>query len=131
AMIFDDIQSREDADSETISTGLETWLYGTAMKAKSPEGCMFLFIENMYPTKWSLLRRIKKNPKWIKFIAGGIIQNKKGDIESLWEGLQPLDQLLSEFEYDWAAGHSEIFYAEVLNDEKALGKKRRVFNKLP
>jgi len=99
-MVFDDIQSRADADSETVSNQIETDMYGTAMKAKSPHGCMFLFVGNMYPTKWSLLRRIKQNPTWIKFIAGGILQNSDGSICSLWEDLQPLTQLLKEFEND-------------------------------
>jgi hypothetical protein len=94
-MLFDDIQSRDDADSETVSRQIETDMYGTAMKAKSPHGCMFIFVGNMYPTKWSLLRRLKTNPEWIKFIAGGIIQKADGTIESLWEELQPLKQLLS------------------------------------
>lgn len=126
-MIFDDVQSREDAESETVSTALETWLFGTAMKAKSPEGCMFLFIANMYPTKWSLLRRLKKNPKWIKFIAGGILENG----ESLWEELQPIEQLINEFENDLASGHPEIFYAEVLNDENAASNNLIDLGKLP
>lgn len=118
-MVFDDIQSRADADSETVSNQIETDMYGTAMKAKSPHGCMFLFVGNMYPTKWSLLRRIKQNPTWIKFIAGGILQNSDGSICSLWEDLQPLTQLLKEFENDQRSGRPEVFYAEVLNDENA------------
>jgi hypothetical protein len=126
-MIFDDVQSREAADSETVSTALEQWLYGTAMKAKSPEGCMFLFIANMYPTKWSILRRLKKNSKWIKFIAGGILN----DGTSLWEELQPIEQLLSEFENDLNAGHPEIFYAEVLNDENASANNLIDLSRLP
>ena len=69
------------------------------MKAKSPEGCMFLFVANMYPTKTSILRKLKSNPTWVKFIAGGIL----ADGTSLWEDLQPIQQLLSEFEtiYLW------------------------------
>jgi hypothetical protein len=126
-MIFDDIQSRMDADSEVISMQIETDLQGTAMKAKSPHGCMFLFIGNMYPTKWSLLRRIKSNPTWLKFIAGGI--NYKG--ESLWEELQPLTQLLKEFENDLASGRPEVFYAEVLNDETASINNFVDINKIP
>lgn len=126
-MIFEDIQSREDADSEKISNDLETWMLGTAMKAKSPDGCMFLFIANMYPTKWSLLRKLKANPKWIKFIAGGIL----ADGTSLWEELQPIEQLLSEFENDLAAGKGEIFYSEVLNDENAAANSLLDFSKLP
>jgi hypothetical protein len=114
-MIFDDIQTREDADSETVSSGLETWMIGTAMKAKNPEGCIFIFIANMYPTKWSLLRKLKKNPTWVKFIAGGIL----ADGTSLWEELQPISQLMREYENDLSMGKPEIFYAEVLNDENA------------
>lgn len=112
-MLMDDVQSRECADSETQSNGLERWIIGTLMKAKSPKGCMFLFVGNMYPTKHSILRRLKRNPTWTKFIAGGILQ----DGTSLWEELQPIAQLLAEFENDKAMGHPEIFYSEVLNDE--------------
>jgi hypothetical protein len=114
-MIFDDIQTREDADSDTVSAKLETWMIGTAMKAKSPMGCLFIFIANMYPTKHSLLRKLKSNPTWIKFIAGGIL----ADGTSLWEELQPVEQLLKEYENDLSMGHPEVFHAEVLNDENA------------
>lgn len=114
-MVFDDIQTREDADSEAVSTKIETWMVGTAMKAKSPEGCLFIFIANMYPTKYSLLRKLKHNPTWIKFIAGGIL----ADGTSLWEDLQPISQLLQEYRNDEAMGRGEIFLAEVLNDENA------------
>ncbi len=126
-MIFDDIQTRADADSETVSTNLETWMFGTAMKAKSPEGCLFVFIANMYPTKWSLLRRLKHNPTWMKFIAGGIL----ADGTSLWEDLQPIAQLLREFENDLSAGRPEIFYAEVLNDENASVNTNIDISKIP
>lgn len=126
-MIFDDIQSRVMADSQTISEALEREMVGTAMKAKSPHGCLFIFVGNMYPTKWSILRRLKTNPNWIKFIAGGIL----ADGTSLWEELQPLEQLLKEFENDLAAGRPEIFYAEVLNDENASAHNLVDFSKLP
>lgn len=114
-MIFDDIQTRDEADSQVVSENLETWMYGTAMKAKSPKGCMFIFIANMYPTKFSLLRRIKSNPNWVKFIVGGVLS----DGTSLWEELQPIEQLIREYQNDLASGHPEVFFAEVLNDENA------------
>jgi hypothetical protein len=114
-MIFDDIQSREESESEPVSKALETWMTATAMKAKSPEGCTFIFVANMYPTKGSLLRKLKQNPNWIKFIVGGIL----ADGSSLWEQLQPIAQLLKEFQNDLAAGQPQIFYSEVLNDETA------------
>lgn len=126
-MIFEDIQSREDADSEILSTALETWMVGTAMKAKSPSGCMFLFVANMYPTKWSILRRLKANPNWTKFIAGGIL----ADGTSLWEELQPVEQLKKEFENDLSMGKPEVFYSEVLNDENAASNNLIDFSKVP
>ena len=126
-MIFDDIQTREDAESEVVSTGLETWMYGTAMKAKSPHGCLFIFIANMYPTKFSILRKIKYNKSWKKFIVGGILK----DGTSLWEELQPIAQLLQEYENDLNAGQPEIFFAEVLNDEHASVNRLINLNAIP
>lgn len=126
-MIFDDIQSREDAESDVLFKALYTWMVGTAMKTKSPGGCMFLFIANMYPTKWSLLRKLKGIHTWTKFIAGGILESG----ESLWEELQPIEQLLAEFENDLAMGQAETFYAEVLNDENASANNLIDLSKLP
>lgn len=126
-MIFEDIQSREQAESELQSDNLEKWMIGTAMKAKSPHGCLFIFVANMYPTKWSILRKLKQNPTWTKFIAGGILS----DGTSLWEELQPIAQLEAEFENDLAMGHPEIFYAEVLNDETASSNTHIDLSALP
>jgi len=126
-MLFDDIQTREDADSEIVSKNLETWMVGTAMKAKSPHGCLFIFIANMYPTKHSLLRKLKHNPTWTKFIAGGILS----DGTSLWEDLQPIAQLLREYQNDLSMGRPEVFYAEVLNDENASVNNLVDLSKLP
>lgn len=126
-MIFDDIQSRSVADSKEVSDALEREMYGTAMKSKSPEGCLFIFVGNMYPTKYSILRHLKSNPNWVKFIAGGIL----ADGSSLWEELQPIAQLHREFQNDLLAGHPEIFYAEVLNDEHATANNTIDISKIP
>jgi hypothetical protein len=126
-MLFDDVQTRECADSLVESAKLLQWMIGTAMKAKSPLGCLYIFVGNMYPTKHSILRNLKTNPKWIKFIAGGIL----ADGTSLWEELQPIAQLVSEYESDLAMGHPEIFFSEVLNDENASANHLVDFSKLP
>lgn len=126
-MIFDDIQSRECADSQVQTDKLEREFMGTFMKAKSPHGCMFVFIANMYPTKWSLLRKLKYNPEWTSFIVGGIL----ADGTSLWEELQPIEQLLKELKNDISMGRSEIFFAEVLNDETASSNYLIDLSKLP
>lgn len=126
-MLFDDIQDRDDADSEVISNQIETDMIGTAMKAKSPHGCMFLFVGNMYPTKHSILKHLKTNANWFKFIVGGILANG----QSLWEDLQPIKQLIQEYENDLAMGKPEIFFAEVLNDETASVNNLINLQKIP
>lgn len=126
-IIFDDIQSREMAESKVISEALEREMIGTAMKAKSPHGCLFLFVANMYPTKYSILRKLKTNPNWLKFIVGGLLNNG----ESLWEELQPREQLYKEFINDLLSGHPEIFFSEVLNDDTATGGRRFDLSKVP
>lgn len=126
-MIFDDVQTREDADSQVISDQIENWMQGTAMKAKSPEGCLYIFLANMYPTKYSILKRLKPNPNWLKFIVGGITE----DGHSLWEDLHPLVQLLREFKNDELAGKANIFFSEVLNDENATVNNSFDLSKVP
>jgi len=114
-MIFEDFQEKEESESELLSKKLLERMVGTIMKAKSPKGCLYLYIANMYPTVGSILRKLKENQFWTKFIVGGILS----DGSSLWEELQPIEQLLQEFQNDLAMGSPEIFFAEVLNDETA------------
>lgn len=114
-MLFEDIQTAECAESKVQATALERWMVGTAMKAKSPHGCLFIYVGNMFPTPYSILRKLKRNPRWTKFICGAIL----ADGTALWEELQPIEQLLSELDNDISMGHEEIFAAEVLNDENA------------
>ena len=112
---FDDIQTREDADSKVTSDGIEKWMIGTAMKAKSPHGCMFIFAGNMYPTPHSILRKLRDNSSWTKFISGAIL----ADGTALWPELRSIDDLIQELDNDISSGHPEIFFSEVLNDIEA------------
>lgn len=110
--IFDDIQSKECAESKLQSEALERWMIGTAMKAKSPRGCLFLFAGNMFPEPWSILKKLKTNPYWTKFISGAILV----DGTALWEELRSTESLIAEFNNDIEMGHPEIFLSEVMND---------------
>lgn len=114
-MIFDDIQDAEVARSKLQSENLETWMIGTAMKARSPHGCLYIFAGNMFPTPYSILKKLKSNNRWIKFIAGGILE----DGSSIWPELHPINEVIEELEHDIAAGHPEIFFAEIMNDTEA------------
>lgn len=126
-MIFDDIQTKENADSPIMSKSLESWMIGTAMKAKSPSGCMFAFSGNMFPTPHSILKKLKNNPTWEKFIAGAILV----DGTALWPELRSIESLLKEFDNDVAMQHPEIFFSEVLNDVQAGMNTNIDFSKFP
>lgn len=120
-MLFDDIQTREVADSRQQSHILETWFLGTALKAASPKGCVYICAGNFYPTPHSLLKKLRDNPHWIKFIAGAIL----ADGTSLWPEHKPMPELIKELDNDIRSGHPEIFFAEVLNDTE-VGINTRV-----
>ncbi len=114
-IIFEDIQTKECSESIPQSTALEKWMIGTAMKAKSPTGCSFVFVGNMYPGPNSILKKLKSNANWIKFISGAIL----ADGTALWPALHSLEDLIAELDNDISMGHPEIFFSEVLNDTEA------------
>lgn len=114
-IIMDDIQTKECADSVVQSEDLKTWMVGTLMKAKSPFGCMFLFAGNMYAPTHSILKQLKTNPTWTKFISGAIL----ADGTALWPELRSLESLIDELNNDISMGAAHIFFAEVLNDTEA------------
>lgn len=117
-VICDDVQTRECAESLQESASLIKWFVATLMKAKSPTGCSFFYIGNMYPdlqikhgVYTCILRNLQKSKFWTSLIVGGILS----DGSALWEELQPRQQLLEEYKNDLDLGCPEIFYAEVLN----------------
>lgn len=126
-IILEDAQTREDADSEQISKQLYDWILGTLGYARSPFGTMMIFVANMYPTPHSILKKIKADPNWIKFIAAGI----QSDMTSLWEDLQPIAQLINDYQAAKTAGRPEIFAAEILNDESVSKNNLIDLDKLP
>lgn len=109
-IIMDDVQEREDAPNKELADALLTWMLSTLMKARSPFGCTYIFVGNMYPQN-SILEKLKNNNQWTSLIVGGITTEG----ESLWEELRPVQELLDEYESDTNMGHPEVFIAEVLN----------------
>lgn len=128
-ILMDDIQKREDADNPELADALMRWMLGTLMKARSNSGCLFMYVGNMYPRN-CILHKLKNNPEWTSVITGGIL----ADGTSLWEELRPIKELMSEYRSDAAAGHPEIFLAEVLNvvqDDVASGINLHLLPHLP
>lgn len=109
-MVMDDIQDREMAKNKELVEELEVWILSTLMKARSPFGCTYIYIGNMYPQN-CILAKLKQNPQWVSLVVGGITT----DGESLWEELKPIDELIEEYESDTNMGHPEVFITEVLN----------------
>lgn len=114
-MILDDMQSREEAESQVESEKQLVWLLATLLKANDKTRCQFIFVGNMYPYQGSILKKLKHHPGWTSFITGAILE----DGCSLWPQLRPLEDILDELENDTQMGHPEIFFSEVMNDEEA------------
>lgn len=124
-ILFDDAQSKECAESVTEALTFQQWFLGTAMKAKSPTRCLFLYLGNMYkdlqipnrPGVYAcMLRNLQLNPGWVSFVVGALLD----DGTALWEELHPREQLLDELRLDTSLGQADIFFAEVLNMPDAL-----------
>lgn len=137
-MIFDDAQTRENALSPTLSKEFASRFYGTFMKLKSPHGCTYTYIGNMYRNVeridstqehklfGCLMRNLQNDPNWTTYITGAILSDGK----ALWEELHPLKVLLDELAVDKAAGEEEAWYAEVQNDPDAHTRARLDFSKI-
>ncbi len=117
-MIYDDIQSWDNAESVPLSDELLTHFTGTVMKAASKFRCLHIFIGNMSPYPGSILKKLKYNPMWTGIIAGGLL----ADGESFWPELQSKEQLVQEYINDASMGKGAIFLAEILNDDSAMAK---------
>ena len=115
AIIMDDMQSREEAESQVEAKKGLTWMLGTLMKANNKSRCQFTFVGNMYPFDGSILKKLRTNSAWYSFICGAIL----ADGQSIWPELRSVEDIIDELENDTSMGHPEIFYSEVMNDDEA------------
>jgi len=114
-IIMDDIQSKENSDSPIQSKALLQWMTSTLSKAKSPHGCIFIYIGNMFSSPGCILKILRSNPNWMSIITGGILANGS----SLWPALRSKEELLQELKEDMAMGTPEAFFSEIMNDENS------------
>jgi hypothetical protein len=117
-IIFDDVQDKENAESETESKKLLNWIQATAMKLRSPHRCFFIYIGNKYKVSGEcvcILERMQQNPLWTSIVTGAFLS----DGEPLWPELHSRESLLEEFQNDFNMGVPEIFLAEIMNDTEA------------
>lgn len=110
--LMDDIQTREDAESELSSDKLFNWMLGTLLMTRSPFGCQHIFVGNMYPTESCILKKLRDSKDWTSFITGCILANGN----SLWPELHPVNDLYDELDSLTRLGKEAIFMSEKMND---------------
>jgi hypothetical protein len=126
-IIMDDIQSAEDKDSKDVADKLLVWLLGTLFLAKSPTGCVYIYIGNMFSGPNCILAKFKKSKEWVSFVVGALLANGS----SIWPELHPPEALIGDLQHSVDMGHPEVWFAEVQNDPDSGISSNFDINKVP
>lgn len=110
-ILFDDMQTSDNAKSDTESATLLERFTGTFLKLVSPDFALVCYIGNMYPAN-CILAKLRDNKAWTSLITGCILADGK----SLWPELHPIAALYEGFKHDEAMGLAHIWFAEMMND---------------
>lgn len=111
-IICDDVQTKENDESDTERNRLLRWLTGTLFKARAKvEKSAILYIGNMYSTD-CILYQFTQIPSWTSLVTGAIL----ADGSVLWPEINSLEELLEEYEHDADLGEGDTWFAEVQND---------------
>lgn len=106
----DDMQTKDNADSDTDSLKLLEHFVGTILKLVNPAGAMAVYCGNMYAQN-CILEKLHANPHWTSLVTGCIL----ADGTSLWENVHSLKSLYESFQHDEALGLGHIWFAEMMN----------------
>jgi len=108
----DDMQTRENDESEAERSKLLRWFTATLIKVLATRGNrLIIYVGNMY-SEGCILNRLQQNKHWLSLITGAILENG----EPLWPAIFSIEDLLESFEHDEALGLAELWFAEVMND---------------
>lgn len=107
----DDMQTKENDDSDPDRERLFNWFIGTLLKTVNRLFSIILYSGNMYSDK-CILYKLKQNPHWISLITGAILE----DGQPLWPELASIEDLYESFKHDESLGKSAIWFAEIMND---------------
>ena len=110
-ILCDDMQTKENDDSETERTRLFEWFVGTLLKLVSEVYAIVIYLGNMYSEE-CILNKLRNNPYWFSLITGCILNDK----QSLWPEVHPLEALYEGFKHDESLGLAAIWFAEMMND---------------
>lgn len=116
-IVCDDVQTKDNDDSDTERRKLLNWLVGTLFKARSKTSkTAIIYLGNMYSSE-CILFQFSNNPHWHSLITGAIL----ADGTALWPELNSLDALIEEYNHDNELGEGATWFAEVQNDPIGVG----------
>lgn len=110
-IICDDMQTKENDNSETDREALIDWFVGTLLKVVAQKSSIVVYVGNMYSDQ-CILYKLKINPHWVSLITGCILD----DGSSLWPDLWSILDLFESFVHDESLGKADIWFAEMMND---------------
>lgn len=110
-ILCDDMQTKENDESETDRARLFNWFVGTLLKTVTQKQSIVFYIGNMY-SDHCILYQLKVNPFWTSLITGCILE----DGTSLWPELYSIEDLYESFLHDESLSKSDIWFAEMMND---------------
>lgn len=110
-ILCDDMQTKENDESETDRIRLFNWFVGTLLKTVTQKKAIVVYVGNMY-SDHCILYLLKNNPHWISLITGCILESG----ESLWPALYDIEDLYESFIHDESLGKADIWFAEMMND---------------
>lgn len=110
-IICDDMQTKENDNSDTERAALFDWFVGTLLKTVDQFFATVMYVGNMY-SDHCILYQLKINPHWTSLITGAILE----DGTSLWPDLFTIEDLYESFLHDESLGKADIWFAEIMND---------------
>lgn len=110
-IICDDMQTKENDESDTDRVRLFNWFIGTLLKTVTQKRSIIIYIGNMY-SDHCILYLLKINTHWTSLITGCILE----DGNSLWPELFSVEDLYDSFIHDESLGKADIWFAEMMND---------------
>ena len=116
-IICDDVQTKENDESDAERLKLMGWLIGTLFKSRTKTSkSAIIYLGNMYSTD-CVLYQFSNNPSWHSLITGAIL----ADGSALWPELNSIATLIEEYNHDNGLGLGSIWFAEVQNDPVGAG----------
>lgn len=114
-IVVDDLENRQDNQSDVLYTKLKEWFFSDAFKALTPDGRCFM-IGNIV-AEHSIIEENTQSPVWASTKLSAI----KSDGTALWPERYSLEYLLSDYEDYCSRGLGGQWVAEMLNDPSAHG----------